>query len=368
MIKNVTTGNIRLIKNRIFKLTRRGAALALAAFLTFSLTGCSLLNNTKVVFTTGFKENELFRIEDRSCLESEFMVYLVNTQNAYEAGFGSEIWNVNIGDENMEGYVKDKCLSTISQVKAMNLLAVESGIELTEAEMGAAADAASEYFSSLNDDEKKAMGDIDEETLVLMYQEYALADKLYNYIIRDINPEISDDEARTITVEQIVLNTWTLDSKGEKVMLEGSEKEAVKNRARQIQREIGEGTDFSVLMEQYNEAEEGTVSIGKGDVNSEIETAAFNLDNGEVSGIIEAPDSYVILKCVSTFNREETEANKIRIVEEKKHEVFGEQYDAFASKLSRILNEGLFDKIHIADTEDVKNSSFFEIYKNHFTE
>ena len=368
MMKNVTTGNIHLIKNKIAKFKRTGVALALATCMAFSLTGCAMLENTKVVFTTGFDDNELFRIEDRSCLESEFMVYLVNMQNSYEAGFGGDIWNVNIGSESMEGYVKDKCLSTISQVKAMNLLAAETGIELSEVEVGTASDAASEYFSLLNDDEKTAMGNIDEATLSVMYQEYALADKLYNYIIRDINPEISDDEARTITVEQIVLNTWTLDSKGEKVLLEGSEKEAVRNRAVQIKREIDDGTDFSVLMEQYNEAEEGTISIGKGEVSSEVETAAFNLDNGEVSSIIEAPDAYVILKCISTFNREETEANKIRIVEEKKREVFGEQYDAFASKLSRILNQGLYDKIHIAGAENVKNNSFFDVYRDHFGE
>ena len=368
MMKKVTAGEKQLIKNSMNGIRKVGAVLALTIFLSTSLTGCAAIENTRVVFTTGFQENELFRIEDRSCLESEFMVYLVNSKNTYEYGFGSEIWDVNIGNDSMESYVKDKCLSTISQVKAMNLLAAETGIELTEAEISVATDAAKEYFSSLNDDEKKAMGNIDEETLSLMYQEYATADKLYNYIIRDINPEISDDEARTITVEQIVLNTWTLDSNGERVMLEGSDKEAVRNKALQIQREIGEGTDFSVLMEQYNEAEEGTVSIGKGDRDSEIETAAFNLDNGEISGIIESEDAYVILKCISTFNREETEANKIRIVEEKKREVFGEQYDAFASELSRILNQGLYDKIHITGMENVKNSSFFEIYKNYFTE
>ena len=353
-------------KNRIIKALRAVAVILCSLSFTIPMTGCAALENTKVVFTTGFKENELFRIEDRSCTLSEFMVYLVNSQNTYESGFGRDIWNVSVGDEDMEGYVKDRCLSTISQVKAMNLLAKETGIELTESEISTANEAAGEYFSALNDDEKKAMGNIDEETLSMMYQEYALADKIYNYIIRDINPEISDDEARTITVEQIVLNTWKLDSKGNKILLEGSDKQEIKNKALQIQRQIREGTDFSVLMEQYNEAEEGTVSIGKGDMSAEIETAAFNLDNGEISGIIETPESFVILKCISTFNREETEANKIRIVEEKKREVFGEQYDAFASGLSRILNHGLYNKIHIDDSEDVKNSSFFDVYREYF--
>ncbi len=355
-------------EKRIRKMAKTIAALMLSASMAFSLTGCANLENTKIVLITGFTENELFRIEDKSCSESEFMVYLVNTQNSYEAGFGDGIWNVNIGDENMESYVKDKCLSTIAQVKAMNILAAESGIELTEPEISNAHAAASDYYSSLTDEDKKAMKGINEETLQAMYVEYATADKLYDYIIRDINPEISDDEARTITVEQIVLNAWELDSKGDRVALEGAQREAVRSKAQQILNQLNEGTDFSVLMEQYNEAEEGTVSVGKGDVAPEIETAAFNLDNGEVSSIIETGDTYVILKCISTFNREETEANKIRIVEEKKREVFGEQYDEFAAKLSRVLNEDLYKKIHISETVDGTSVNFFDVYRNHFGE
>ncbi len=355
-----------LTEKRI-KIARSLAALMLATGMAFSLTGCASLEHTKIVLITGFTENELFRIEDRSCSKSEFMVYLVNTQNSYEAGFGDGIWNVNIGDNSMESYVKDKCLSTLAQVKAMNLLAVDSGIELSEAEISSANSAASEYFSSLTDDDKKAMCGITEETLQEMYQEYATAAKLYDYIIRDINPEISDDEARTITVEQIVLNAWELDSKGQKVALEGEARQSVKNNAQQILHQLNEGTDFSVLMEQYNEAEESTVSVGKGDVAPEIETAAFNLDNGEISTVIESNDTYVILKCISTFNREETEANKIRIVEEKKREVFGEQYDEFAAKLSKVLNEELYKKIHISENVEISDTNFFDIYRNHFS-
>ena len=45
----------------------------------------------------------------------------------------------------------------------------------------------------------------DEEIIENLYAEFALANKVYEYIIKDINPEISDDEARTITVQYIQL-------------------------------------------------------------------------------------------------------------------------------------------------------------------
>lgn len=329
-------------------------------------SGCGSLSNTKVVLTTGFSDNELFRIEDLTCTLPEFMVYLVNSQNGYVQGFGSEILGVSVGNATMEDSIKNNCLATIAQVKAMNLLAAENGIELTEAEESQVAAAADEYYSSLSAEEIEAMKGITAQEIEVLYKEYATANKLYEYIIRDINPEISDDEARTITVEQIVLNTWKLDSLGEKVALSDSDKKTVYNTARQILQQLHDGTDFDVLIEQYNEADEGTVSFGKGEVDEKLEEAAFNLDTGEISGIIETDSSYVILKCVSTFNRQETEANKVRIVEERKREVFGQQYDVFISGLSKVMNNNLWKKIKLEDSENVKTTSFFEVYNKHF--
>ena len=37
------------------------------------------------------------------------------------------------------------------------------------------------------------------------------------HLIADINPEISDDEARTITVQHILIKTYSLNEDGEKV-------------------------------------------------------------------------------------------------------------------------------------------------------
>lgn len=50
-----------------------------------------------------------------------------------------------------------------------------------------------------------------------MYEEYSLAQKVYEYLIADINPEISDDEARTITVQHILVKTYSLNEAGERV-------------------------------------------------------------------------------------------------------------------------------------------------------
>ncbi len=339
--------NIGII-NRIGKGSLSALRLLISVtLLTALLSGCGMdALNRKVVFTTGFSEDEVFRIEDSTCSLSEALFYLVNTQKGYENSFGKEIWDVATDSGTVEDRLKNSVLAKVAQIKVMNLLAVENEIELDDDEIAKAASKAQEYYSGLSGEDIAAMNDITLEEVEDIYKEQAVADKLYDYIIRDINPEISDDEARTITVEHILIKTYSLDENGEKVPYTPGEKDAAHMRIREILKKIlNEESSFEELMAQYNEADEGTISFGKGDMESEYDTAAFNLGTEQVSGIVETSEGYVIIKCISTFNREETEANKVKIVEDRKREVFGAQYDAFVTTLTKELNEKLWDSI-----------------------
>ncbi len=331
------------------------------------LTGCGAPSlDRKVVFTTGFNDDVVFRIEDVTCSLSEVMVYLVNTQVGYEASFGKEIWDAQTDSGTVEDRLKESVLAKVAQIKAMNLLALENGIALTEDEIALADAAASEYYETLSDADIAAMNNVTTEELSAIYQEKAVADKLYNYIIRDINPEISDDEARTITVEQIVLKTYTLTASGQKQEMTDIEKRAVYQTARSILMSLKNDVSFEELMGQFNEADEGLLSFGKGEMEDAYENAAFNLGNEEVSGIVETSDAYVIIKCLSTFNREETESNKIKIVAQRKREVFGSQYDTFVSSLTKELNQKLWNSITLVSDNNVTTSNFSDVYNKYF--
>lgn len=333
----------------------------------FLLTGCGVDTlDRKVVFTTGFSDDEVFRIEDVTCSLSEVMVYLVNTQDGYEASFGKEIWQAETDVGTIEARLKESVLAKVAQIKAMNLLALENDIALSADEIALADAAATEYYESLSSADIAAMNNVTLDEISLMYQEQAVADKLYNYIIRDINPEISDDEARTITVEQIYLKTYTLDASGERIPVSDSEKRLIYQKARNIISDLKNEVSFEELMSQYNEAEESVISFGKNEVEQAYEYAAFNLGNGEVSDVVELDDGYVIIKCISTFNREETEANKVKIVAQRKRQVFGSQYDSFVSSLTKELNQKLWDSISLIEDDGVTTSSFFDVYSKYF--
>ena len=84
-------------------------ALALIFILSPAVfTACgSSGSSTKVIFTTGFGDDEVFRIANVSCTTAEIMVYLTTTQNQYESVYGSEVWNVALGDVTLEENVKE---------------------------------------------------------------------------------------------------------------------------------------------------------------------------------------------------------------------------------------------------------------------
>lgn len=316
-----------------------------------------------VVLTTGFAKDEVFRIEDISCSLAEVEVYLINTQNSYQSTLGKKIWDT---DEDLTESLKSSCLAKIAQIKTMVLLAEQNGITLDDSEQKAAANAANEYYDSLSDADIKAMDNVTLDILVNLYEEQALASKLYEYTIRDINPEVSDDEARTLTVQQILLKTYTTDESGNRIEMSDSEKAAVYEKMKEISLLIDEGASFESMVETYNEADEGTISFGKGEVDENLEEVAFNLSTDQISDIIETKDGYMLIKCVTTFDKEETELNKVRIAKERRSEAFAKEYDEFAKALTREINSKLWDSITLCDDEEVTTKDFFDIYNKYF--
>lgn len=335
----------------------------LCCLLSLTMPGCGKKEgDVKLVLTTGFKKDEIFRIETMSCTLPEVMVYLTNTQDQYESVYGEEIWKTHLDGVTLEESIKETVLAQLAQIKTMNLLAQQHGVSLEDEEREKAREAAGIYFGSLNETEREAM-QVNEEIIEQLYGELALANKVYEFIIKDINPEISDDEARSITIQDILIKTYSQDGAGKRIAYEETAREDAYERAREILLLArDEENDFESLVLQYSEGEKGTYSFGKGEVEEDFENAAFNLETGEISGVVETEDGFHIIKCISTFNREETDANKVKIVEKRREEVFGQEYDAFVDSLTRTLNEELWNRVAFLKDDAIVTRDFFDIY------
>ncbi len=338
--------------------------LCLSAFF---VCGCKKKEEkTDVVLTTAFEDNELFRIDDKNCFMEEAGVYMRSAGSRYQDVFGEEIWKQNFNGKTLENELKDTTLARLAQIKSMDILADEWDISLSDEEIEKTKEAASVYYDLMSDEEKRYMG-VTEELLQKMYAEYALADKIYKEVTRNVKPEISDDEARSITVKQILFKTSSLDEKGNRKEYSEHDKNDAYKRASNCLEQARNGADFDSLTEKYNEDDQNTYTFGKGVMPEEFEKAAFNLDTDEISNIVETEYGYHIIKCISSFDQEETDANKERIVTERKKEAFNRVYDEFVPKLHSNLNEELWESFDY-DPSTISNTgkSFFEVFDEVF--
>ena len=325
-----------------FKRYRRLIVMILMA--VFLCTACG---DNKIVLTTGFAADEIFRIEGKSCSKAEVLVYLTTLHNQYEGAFGDGIWAVQVEGMPLGDTIKQTVLARLAKIKIMNLMAVQYQLQLTKEEQEAVKKAASEFYGNLSKDEIAAMDGVKKATIEEMYEEYAIAEKLYEYLVKDVNPEISDDEARIITVHQILM----------------------KNEAQlaDIKAKIDDGEDFDTLAYSDNEAEEVSLSFAKGEMPQEVEDACFALGEGEVSEILQTEDGYVLYQCVNTYDRDQTEAHKVQILQQRRKETFQKLYDAFAEGKDIYLNEELWAEVAMPQ-QKTTTSDFFDIYEKYMND
>ncbi len=334
--------------------------LILTALYPAVMSGCG----TKVVITTGFAKDEVFRLGEHSCYLPEMMVYLADIQNQYETVYGSGIWKASLDGVSLEDNVKDTVLAKMAQVKTMYLMALDRGIDLTDSEKELAGICAEKYIGMLDETGIESLG-VDRELMDRMYREYALADKVVDMLIADINPEISDDEARTVVLQHIYIATGVTDGAGNFVSYSSEDKAESYRLASEICKRAADGEDFEALAAEYSDEEEITISFGRGAMEKVIEDAAFSLETGQVSGVVTNDLGYHIFKCISTLDRTQTDINKAELVEERRQKAFADQYNAFVSGMVKNLNEELWSSVDLPD--DIRmGSGFFEIYDQYF--
>lgn len=344
-------------KNIFMKKLRLLCLTGMIAITT--LTGCG--NQKKLVFTTGLSGDQLFKIGKEVCTRQEAMIYLTTFYNQYIDIYGEEIWNHDFGGVTLEEHVKETVLSKLVQIKLMNLMAKERKITPSAEEKEALEEAAGSYLSKISEAlaEKE---NINADTVTKVFEEYALANRVYETIIGSAETEISDDEARTVTVKEIYLKNWKLEN-GEQEPLSQEELLKTLETAKDLVRRIQEGEDFTSLAQQFSEEKQIEKSYGRNQTEQVFEETVFSLDEGEVSHVIETGDGYHIVQCISTMDEEATRKNKTLLAEQRKQEAFSEAYEQTAQSMYSEFREEAWKEIMLDSDLYRTEADFFKIYK-----
>lgn len=321
------------------------------------LTGCGggkvRMASAEIVFTNTLSENEVFKVESKVCTLSQAKLFLVNEKNQYEEAFGAELWKQKLEGQTMEEYIRNIAQNQLAQLKAMVLLAENRQLGLSEAEQEQVKKATEEYFSSLTTEEIEILH-ITKEEIQQFYEEYCLADKLYQELTSQVEEEISDSEARVIVVQHIFLK---------KAENTEEEKQELQKRLKELKNQAEDGSSFSSLAAEYSDDRVIEYSFGRGEMEQAFEEAAFSLAVGEISDVVETSSGYHLIYCVNDYDVDKTTTNKTTIIERRKQAAFDQVYQAFSKELISEINEKVWNSINFDDLVEVTTKSLFEVYE-----
>lgn len=311
------------------------AGLCLALSLLFS--GCSI-GGRQVYFASKSGMGNVFKIGDFACSEDEAKVYLANYKNLYGKVYGTDLWNEKYDTDQMGDSIKDAVMNHLTKVYALNVYAQENDIILTDAQEDGVASAAKKYYESLNKTERHYTGASQKE-IREMYRKYALAEKVYVQLMNNVDENVSEDEAR-------VMDAYVLFVKEEKL-------------AKKINSKIKDGATFERLASTYNEGESIRVTFGRNTYDSAIEDVVFQLDDDEVSDMIQTKDGYYFFECIDKYNEKLSEENKANIVEQRQKQAMDDVVSQIEKKYYSDFNQKKWNKIEVSNSADVTTNSFF---------
>lgn len=297
-----------------------------------------------VVCGCGVKETLLSgRKSEREYGKAETMVIVTTERLRYEELYTDKIWDTVVDESGttFEETLLSQIHDFLKELKTMSRMADEEKVTLSGKERELAKQAAAQYMKELKNAGESS--EIDKDVVESLYEDYWKTEKLVETLTGSVNLEVSDSEAKVITVDEIVL----------------SDKDKADEALKKVQME---GTDFMTVAKGVSEDQEIEKKISRGLRPEAYEKAAYALATGETSDVIEADGKYYILRCVNDYDEAATKVRKEEMVREKRNEVFYETYSEYAAKVYLAKDDSLWKNLSITDGERT-SADFFEIFE-----
>ena len=310
--------------------------LALLVILAF--TGCS----GKAASTPGSGTVE------KEYTRGQMMVVAITERNRYQNIYTGRLWSVQAGGgETFGEKLMAQAEQFLMELAITNLMADQQGVELTSQEKDTIKSLAQEYYRGLAEPDREFL-DVSQDEIYELYCQYYRSDKLVAELTAGENLEVSDAEAKVIEVQQI-----ELDSR--------EEADTVLAAAR------AEKADFTSIAAKYSKTGQINRTLEWQKDMDSLERQAFELEQDELSPILEQGGRYYILKCVNAYDEEATAARKSRLAQEKKTRAFLGIYEPFVREHTIKLKKSPGDVVDFSGGETCTTDNFFQLYHEYFS-
>lgn len=308
--------------------------LGLMPVILVTLYGCTI-GNTKFVFGELIEQEIILDMgEYGKCDKQKAYVYLLVAKDEYEEIFGETVWEMEVEGLTMEEYVKNNTLAELLQRESMSALAVYRGIELSEKEIDDVSDKTEEFYQNTDKKVLDNLG-ITKQHIEAVFIAQALSELVFESISGTVNTQISDSEAKVITVQYVKFPKGT-----------------------DVDYDAGALEDLDSFATNFVDAEVTEVDFCRGEVaklfGEDAENIVFALENGAISSILTIDGYNYIFKSVNDYDEDKTRENKKVMLEERKRQTFLLEYDEFMQASEYVIDKELWDEISISDLEVVK--------------
>ena len=281
--------------------------------------------------------------------DAQAMLIITTEANRYRTVYTDQIWQVQVGEEeSFQLYLLEQIRTFLKEVKTMNLLADERGIQLTGEEKEQLRQLSSEFYQSLTEADRACIG-ASEEDVYAMYEAYHRANRLVDEVTKNVDLEISDSEARVMKIQELCLET------------EESAQEA-------FQQLSEEGTNFSSVARAIREEGYKEESVGRGERSAAYETAVFSLEDGQLSQPFADGDSWYLVKCVDSYDEDATLERKERLALQRKNQAFRRIYDTFAGEHPVEIQGSIWENVDLTEMGQSTTVDFFERYQEYMSQ
>lgn len=286
---------------------------------------------------------------------SEAMIYFKYIEAQYESYFGSQIWSYDFGNQTFGQLAKQEIIDMITQTKIIGAQAEQYHVVLTDEDEVAIEQNTKDFLAGITEGDKLRYG-LTEEIVKNFYRDNKIYEYVYNAATMDVNTDVSDEVAKQITVQSILIKTTENDADGNAVPMSDDKKEKAYTNAKKLLKKAKKTADFKTFAQTNTEDTNVEYTIGKGDMEAAYEKAAFALKPGEISDLVETEKGYYIIYCVSDYNEDATLEKKEEIIAERQDNYFQKQYEKWAKDIKVKVNEKVWNTLNLETGDEAENS------------
>lgn len=318
---------------------------AAASLAIVSMTGCASLKNTDTVATVG---------------GDEISAGVANFYARYQQGMietnlgamlGDNMWTQEVSEgKTYEDTVKDSVMNALQQMYILEDHMEEYEVTLSEEEKKAIQDTVKK-FDEGNSKEAKELVSGEKEYVERVLTLLTIQEKMTDEITKDVNTEVSDEEAAQKSMQYVSFPYTTTDEEGNSKTLTDEEKAALKETAAAFLEGAKTASDFETFAtEQGQKAQTATFDEESTSPATELIAAATPLGVDGFTDVIETESGLYVAKVTSLLDREATDAKKETIVNTRKSDKFNEVYEGWKKETKLKVNKEVWGKVDFKDT------------------